>query len=148
MRVSERWKYLFRAIDKYGQLMDFMLSDRRNTKAAYRCLRKTLKTVSNYRPSSTATDKLAPHPKAIRRLQSEGLLSKDGAHRTSRYLNDIEAYHSPLNRVIRPTRRFQVESDHRNACPLTGRAQCWSTTLTGDKGQWLCLRVWDAAFRS
>ncbi|MXQ13345.1 DDE-type integrase/transposase/recombinase [Microvirga makkahensis] len=28
MRVGGRWKYLFRAVDKYRQLIDFMLSDR------------------------------------------------------------------------------------------------------------------------
>jgi IS6 family transposase len=34
VRVGGKWKYLFRAVDKHGQLIDFMLSDRRNTKAA------------------------------------------------------------------------------------------------------------------
>ncbi len=31
VRVGGKWKYLFRAVDKHGQLIDFMLSDRRNT---------------------------------------------------------------------------------------------------------------------
>jgi transposase-like protein len=30
VRVGSKWKYLFRAVDKHGQLIDFMLSDRRN----------------------------------------------------------------------------------------------------------------------
>jgi IS6 family transposase len=108
MRVGGGWKYLFRAVDKHGQLIDFMLSDRRNTRAAYRFLRKALKTVSGHPPSSITTDKLASYPKAIRRLQSEGLLSKDVEHRTSKYLNNIiEADHGALKRVIRPTRGFQ-----------------------------------------
>ena len=77
MRVGGRWKYLFRAVDKHGQLIDFMLSDRRNTRAAYRFLRKALRTVSDYPPSSITTDKLASYPRAILRLQNEGLLSKD-----------------------------------------------------------------------
>jgi transposase-like protein len=29
VRVGGKWKYLFRAVDKHGQLIDFMLSDRR-----------------------------------------------------------------------------------------------------------------------
>jgi transposase-like protein len=108
VRVGGRWKYLFRAVDKHGQLIDLMLSDRRNTKAAYRFLRKAVKTMSNYPPSSITTDKLASYPKAIRRLQGEGLLSKDAEHRTSKYLNNvIEADHGALKRVIRPTRGFQ-----------------------------------------
>ncbi|PVE20592.1 IS6 family transposase [Microvirga sp. KLBC 81] len=108
VRVGGRWKYLFRAIDKHGQLIDFMLVDRRNTRAAYRFLRKALRTMSDCPPSSITTDKLASYPKAIRRLQKEGLLSKDVVHRTSKYLNNvIEADHGALKRVIRPTRGFQ-----------------------------------------
>ncbi len=108
VRVGGRWKYLFRAVDKHGQLIDFMLSDRRNTRAAYRFLRKALKMMSDYPPESITTDKLASYPKAIGRLQNEGLLPKEVVHRTSKYLNDIiEADHGALKRVIRPTRGFQ-----------------------------------------
>jgi transposase, IS6 family len=109
VRVGGKWKYLFRAVDKYGRLIAFMLSDRRNTNAAYRFLRKALRAVSDYPPSSITTDKLASYPKAIRRLQNEGLLPKDVAHRTSKYLNNIlEADHGALKRLIRPTRGFQT----------------------------------------
>jgi transposase-like protein len=34
VRVGDAWKYLVRAVDKTGRLIDFMLSDRRNTRAA------------------------------------------------------------------------------------------------------------------
>jgi transposase-like protein len=108
VRVGGKWKYLFRAVDKHGRLIAFMLSDLRNTNAAYRFLRKALKTMNAYPPSSITTDKLASYPKAIRRLQSEGLLAKDVEHRTSKYLNNIiEADHGALKRMIRPTRGFQ-----------------------------------------
>ena len=109
VRVGGNWKYLFRAVDKHGRLIGFMLSDRRTANAAYRFLRKALKTMSDYPPSSITTDILASYPKAIRRLQGEGLLSKDVEHRTSKYLNNIiEADHGALKRVIRPTRGFQT----------------------------------------
>jgi transposase-like protein len=108
VRVGSKWKYLFRAVDKHGQLIDFMLSDRRNTRSAYRFLRKTVKTISDYPPESITTDKLASYPKAIRRLQNEGLLPEEVGHRTSKYLNNIiEADHGALKRLIRPTRGFQ-----------------------------------------
>jgi IS6 family transposase len=101
-------KYLFRAVDKFGQLIGSMLAERRDTEAAYRFLRNALKTMSDYPPSSITSDKLASYPKAIRRLQSEGLLPKDVEHRTSKYLNNIiEADHGALKRVIRPARGFQ-----------------------------------------
>jgi IS6 family transposase len=108
VRVGGRWKYLFRAVDKFGRLIASMLAERRDTGVAYRFLRKALKTMSDYPPSSITTDKLASYPKAIRRLQSEGLLPKDAEHRTSKYLNNIiEADHGALKRVIRPARGFQ-----------------------------------------
>ena len=53
VRVGGKWTYLFRAVDKHGQLIAFMLSDRRNTSAAYRFLRKALKAMSDYPPSSS-----------------------------------------------------------------------------------------------
>jgi transposase-like protein len=108
VRVGGHWRYLFRAVDKHGQLIASMLSDRRDTGAAYRFLRKALRAVSDYPPSSITTDKLASYPKAIRRLQNEGLLSKDIEHRTSKYLNNIiEADHGALKRMILPARGFQ-----------------------------------------
>jgi transposase-like protein len=108
VQVGGRWRYLFRAVDKHGRLIASMLSDRRDTGAAYRFLRKVLRAVSDYPPSSITTDKLASYPKAIRRLQNEGLLSKDVEHRTSKYLNNIiEADHGALKRMIQPTRGFQ-----------------------------------------
>ena len=119
VRVGGKWTYLFRAVDKHGRLIAFMLSDRRNTNAAYRFLRKAIKAMSNYPPSSITTDKLASYPKAILRLQNEGLLSKDVVHRTSKYLNNIlEADHGALKRVIRPTRGFQTMKTA--AATLTG----------------------------
>ena len=119
VRVGGKWKYLFRAVDKHGQLIDSMLSDRRDTGAAYRFLRKALRAVSDYPPSSITTDKLASYPKAILRLQNEGLLPNDVVHRTSKNLNNIlEADHGALKRVIRPTRGFQTMKTA--AATLTG----------------------------
>ncbi|MGF9763563.1 IS6 family transposase [Microvirga sp. 0TCS3.31] len=119
VRVGGNWKYLFRAVDKHGRLIASMLSDRRNTNAAYRFLRKAIKAMSTYPPSSITTDKLASYPRAILRLQNEGLLPNDVVHRTSKYLNNIlEADHGALKRVIRPTRGFQTMKTA--AATLTG----------------------------
>jgi transposase-like protein len=141
MRVGGKWKYLFRAVDKHGQLIDFMLSDRRNNRAAYRFLRKALKMMSHCPPSSITTGKLASYPKAIQRLQDEGLLSEDVEHRTSKYLNNIiEADHAALKRVIRPTRGIQTMRTA-FATPkgfevmrMTGRSHCIQTQpgVTGE----------------
>lgn len=108
VRVGGRWKCLFRAVDKHGHLIDFMLSDRQNTGVVHRFLRKVLKTMSDYPPSSITSDKLASYPRAIRRLKRDGHLAHPVEHRTSKYLKNIlEADHGALKRVVRPTRGFQ-----------------------------------------
>jgi transposase-like protein len=109
IKVGGRWKYLFRAVDKHGQLIDFMLTDRRNTQAAQRFLAKALIVMRNWPPSSITTDKLRSYPVAIERLKSKEELPAYTRHRTSKYLNNIiEADHGALKRVIRPTRGFQT----------------------------------------
>jgi transposase-like protein len=86
-----------------------MLSDRRNTNAACRILRKAIKAMSHYPLSSITTDKLASYPRAIQRLQNEGQLARYVQHRISKYLNNIiEADHGALKRVIRPARGYQT----------------------------------------
>src|SRR5512132_1749298 len=93
----------FRAVDKHGRLIDFMLSDRRNTKAARRFLAKALKVMRTRPPVSITTDKLGSYPKALRRLRRKGELKDTVRHRTSKYLNNrIEADHGALKRLIRP----------------------------------------------
>ena len=109
MRVGGAWKYLFRAVDNTGRLIDFMLSDRRNTRAAHHFLGKVMKTMRDWPPISITTDKLGSYRKAIRRLQRDRHLSQDVTHRTSKYLNNIvEADHGALKQVIRPARGFQT----------------------------------------
>ncbi len=65
VKVGGQWKYLFRAVDKQGRLIDFMLLDRRNTSAAHRFLSKALRTMRNWPPHSITTDKPGSYPRAI-----------------------------------------------------------------------------------
>jgi len=102
LKVGGRWKHLFRVVDKHGRLIDFMLLERRTTRAAHRFLSKAVTTMRNWPPTSITTDKLPSYPEAIDRLKREGQLAKDTRHRTSKYLNNIiEADHGALKRVIR-----------------------------------------------
>jgi transposase-like protein len=64
VRVGGQWKYLFRAVDKHGELIDFMLLDRRDTGAAYRFLGKALKTMRRWPPRTRSLPtSFAPIPK-------------------------------------------------------------------------------------
>ena len=97
---------LLRAVEKTGRLIDFMLLDRRNTRAAHRFLGEALKTMRNWPPVSITTDKLDSYTKSIQRY---GRLSDDVMHRTSKYLNNfIEADYRALKQVIRPAPGFQT----------------------------------------
>ena len=42
IKVNGKWTYLYQAVDSRGHTFEFYLSPRRNTKAAYRFLRKIL----------------------------------------------------------------------------------------------------------
>jgi IS6 family transposase len=109
VKVGGKWKYLFRAVDKHGRLIDFMLMDRRDTRAAYRFLGNALTTMRHWPSSSITTDQLGSYPKGLSRLQRQGKLQGDTKHRTCKYLNNIiDADHGALKRVIGPTRDFQT----------------------------------------
>ena len=42
VKVKGRWKYLYRAVDKIGGTVDFLLTAKRDRKAALRFLRKAI----------------------------------------------------------------------------------------------------------
>ncbi len=43
IKVKGDWKYFYRAVDSSGRTLDFMLSAKRDAKAAKRSLKKALK---------------------------------------------------------------------------------------------------------
>ena len=71
VKFGGEWKYLFRAVDKHGRLIDFMLMDRRNTRAARRFLGKALTTMRHCRRPPSRLTNSAPiqsaQPAATRR---------------------------------------------------------------------------------
>src|SRR5436305_14464385 len=101
VKVKGKWKYLYRAIDKHGRLIDFFLSDRRNAKAAKRFLGKALRTRKDWPPLKINTDKNDAYPPAIQELKQQGKLAPDVEHRQVKYLNNrLEAEHGGLKRLI------------------------------------------------
>jgi len=82
VKVKGKWVYLYRAVDKTGNTIDFYLSRTRNTKAAKRFLGKALKSIPNYsHPSSINTDKNPAYGKAIKELKTNDQCSEDLEHR-------------------------------------------------------------------
>ena len=66
-KVGGSWKYLFRAVDKHGRLIDFTLMERRNIRAAHRFQSKATATMRDWPPTSITTEKLPSYPEAIDR---------------------------------------------------------------------------------
>ena len=109
MKVRGKWAYLYRAVDKHGDTIDFHLSPTRNAKAAKRFLAKALRGLrASECPTVINTDKAPTYGLAIATLKKERKLPPDTEHRQVQYLNNrLEADHGKLKRLIRPTLGFQ-----------------------------------------
>ena len=84
IKVRGKWAYLYRAVDKLGNTIDFYLSATRNTKAAKRFLGKALRGLKEWeQPEVLNTDKAPAYAAAIAELKAEGKCPKDTRHRLS-----------------------------------------------------------------
>lgn len=69
MKVRGRWAYLYRAVDKHGNTIDFYLSPTRNTAAAKRFLGKVLHGSKDWeQPEIINTDKAPTYATALTEL--------------------------------------------------------------------------------
>ena len=97
VKVSGRWCYLYRAIDRDGNLLDSMLSEKRDKHAARRFLRGLLDSTDR-KPLRLTTDKHASYTKAIR-----WIIGRKALHRHNRYLNNrIEQDHRHIKQRYYP----------------------------------------------
>ena len=107
IKVKGKWKYLYRAIDKEGKTIDFLLCAKRNAKAATRFIQKALKGCHSVNPRVINTDKDKAYPKAIEDLTDSGLLSYSTENRAVKYLNNlIEQDHRYVKRRVVPSQHF------------------------------------------
>src|SRR5918992_1533781 len=72
VRVGGAGRYLYRAVDGTGQTIDFMLSAKRDKKAAKRFFRQALGRGNTRNPRTVVTDRLKSDPGAIRELKRDG----------------------------------------------------------------------------
>ena len=101
VKVHGKWCYLYRAIDQDGNLVDSMLSQKRNMDAAKRFFQQAVETVG-HAPSRVTTDGHDSYPRAIRET-----LGGDVLHRCNHYLNNlIEQDHRGLKQRYYPMRGF------------------------------------------
>jgi putative transposase len=104
--VKGNWCYLYRAIDRDGNLVDSMLSEKRDMEAAKRFFKQAANVVG-HAPERVTTDGHDSYPRAIRETLGHEVL-----HRCNRYLNNrIEQDHRGIKQRYYPMRGFgSVES--------------------------------------
>jgi putative transposase len=101
VKVHGNWCYLYRAIDRDGNLVDSMLSEKRNMDAAQRFFKQALETVGRV-PERVTTDGHDSYPRAIRETLGDEVL-----HRCSHYLNNLrEQDHRGIKQRYYPMRGF------------------------------------------
>lgn len=108
VRIRGRWTYLYRAVDREGQTVDFRLSTNRDVKAAKALFRKALKTQGRP-PVSITLDGYAASHRAVRELPEQSPRSKDTRVRSSKFLNNmVEQDHRGVKSRINPMLGFEV----------------------------------------
>jgi|TARA_R110002072_G_scaffold35257_3_gene104568 putative transposase len=104
LRVKGRWKYLYRAVDKQGNTVDFLLTAKRDKKAARRFLNRAIS--SNSKPSLINIDKSGANTAGIKQYNADE--SKRIKIRQCKYLNNIvEQDHRFIKRRTRPMLGFK-----------------------------------------
>ena len=87
IRIKGRWVYLYRAVDREGQTVDFFLSEHRDIVAAKRFLQQAIE--KRGVPQKITLDGYAASHVAVGELQEEGSLPAKLSVRTNRYLNEV-----------------------------------------------------------
>lgn len=88
IEVKGQWKYLYRAVDSSGNTLDFMLSAKRDARAAERFFRRTLNATHTQAPRVINVDKNAAYPKAVDDLKADEVLPAAVELRQNKYLNN------------------------------------------------------------
>lgn len=104
VKVKGQWKYLYRAVDKAGNTVDFLLRAHRDKAAARRYFEKAIE--RNGEPETITVDKSGANLAALEALNAER--STPIKVRQNKYLNNIvEQDHRAVKRVIKPMMGFK-----------------------------------------
>jgi IS6 family transposase len=102
VKVAGVWRYAYRAVDQHGQIIDVLVSKRRNVAATTKFFEMML--ASRERPTDVTTDLAAPLLRVVDDLLPEVL------HDTTRYANNrIECDHGRLKARLRPMRGLRTD---------------------------------------
>jgi transposase-like protein len=87
IKVRGRWTYLYRAVDRQGLTVDFLLSERRDIAAAKRFFIRAIE--QHGAPEQITLDGYPVAHSAVAELKKRGVLRPQVKVRTSKYLNNL-----------------------------------------------------------
>ena len=89
IKVGKSCKYLYRAVDKEGNTIEFMLSAKRDVSAAKRFFKKMMRADHRRLPLSISVDKNAAYPEAFSTSQVERIVPNDCELRRMKNPNNV-----------------------------------------------------------
>ena len=99
VQIRGRWCYLYRAVDKYGKTVDFLLRRDRGISAAQAFFRKALDSTLPRVPRKVTLDGHVPSRRALWLLRREHPCWRNVKVRTNQYLNNlVEQDHRAVKR--------------------------------------------------
>jgi transposase-like protein len=103
VNVAGQWRYVYRAIDQVGQVIDVFVATRRDATAARRFFERAIGT-TKVRPAEVTTDRALVYPAVLEELLPFAW------HRTDQYANNrVEADHGRLKAWLRPMRGLKQD---------------------------------------
>ena len=136
VKIRGKWRFLYRAIDKCGNPVDFQLTAKRDLDAATRFFRKMLKDEPLLSPGKIGTDGANTFPPAIKTSVEDGLLHPDPVHDVTKHLQQgIESDHFRVKKTIPKIGGFQSLNTARRT--IAGfEAMLWLRKGFGFSGDW------------
>ncbi len=110
VKVGRRWRYVYRAVDEQGQVVDVYVSERRDAEAAATFFRQALQS-TGCRPRVVTTDKAAAYPPALAQVLPEVLHLAGKCEQQT-----IERDHQHLKGRIRSMRNFKTDPTAQVVC--------------------------------
>jgi transposase-like protein len=103
VKVNGVWRYVYRAVDQHGQVIDALVSARRDAEAAHRFFHRAM-TMLKVRPAEVVTDAAPVYPAILDELVPSAW------HHVERHANNrVEADHRQLKHRLRPMRGLQTD---------------------------------------
>jgi transposase-like protein len=107
VKVAGQWRYVYRAIDQFAQVIDVFVSPRRDANAARRFFQRAIG-ATKITPAEVTTDRAPLYPAVLEELLPAAW------HRTDQYANNlVEADHGRLKAWLRPMRGLKQDRSAR-----------------------------------